>query len=265
MPLTFFAHQAPVLPLKIARPEAFDGTALCLGSMAPDLAYPLGSRLNEISHTPLGVVTWAVAFTVAGCLAVRRWVAPTAFAHLPDAGWLRLHSLRVLGRRRPPLRQTVVSGTVGAATHVFIDGFTHPERFGTRWLGLDRMFIDVPLLHRTMTVSHALQLAGHTVGSLLGLALLAHVGRRRLVERWYGTPAVRDARAFRIRPVQRVTFWSVVLGGLFVGRWWASVRPGIDAFPIIDSLAVATLLACLLPACRPALHAGAAASPGPSD
>jgi len=39
MPFTFLSHQAPVLPLKIAAPRWFDGTALVLGSMAPDLFF----------------------------------------------------------------------------------------------------------------------------------------------------------------------------------------------------------------------------------
>ena len=39
MPFTFLAHQAPVLPIKARRPDRWDGLALVVGSMAPDLAY----------------------------------------------------------------------------------------------------------------------------------------------------------------------------------------------------------------------------------
>ncbi|MDP4013047.1 MAG: DUF4184 family protein [Candidatus Nanopelagicales bacterium] len=39
MPLTFGSHQAVVLPLKMLKPRWFDGTALVIGSMAPDLFF----------------------------------------------------------------------------------------------------------------------------------------------------------------------------------------------------------------------------------
>lgn len=259
MPLTLFAHQVPVLPLKIARPRAFDGTALCVGSMAPDLAYPLGPWLSSHGHSLLGIATWAVGCTLVACFAIRRWVAPTVFAHVPDGRWFRLHSYRVLEHRRPPLHQTVVGAVVGAASHVFIDGFTHADRFGSRWLGLGETFVDLPL-RGVVSVSRALQYAGYTAGSLAGVALLAYIGHRRLLERWYGEAAVRDARRFRLTTAQRATFLAVVLAGPALGLSWASVTPGIDpfqatpgtAFRLIVATAVTTVLACALPFFRPA-------------
>ena len=37
LPLTWFAHQVPMIGMKLARPKWFDATALCIGSMMPDL------------------------------------------------------------------------------------------------------------------------------------------------------------------------------------------------------------------------------------
>ena len=42
MPATFPSHAAAVLPLKLWRPEHFDGVALVIGSAAPDLLYAMG-------------------------------------------------------------------------------------------------------------------------------------------------------------------------------------------------------------------------------
>jgi Domain of unknown function (DUF4184) len=134
VPFTFLAHQSFVLPLKIKRPAWFDATALCVGSMAPDLAYPLGSWLGRRSHTLVGLIVWSIPFTVVASVLVRTQVAPTAFAHLPDAGPFRLHSFRALRRRRPCRLVTVVSAALGSGSHVVIDGFTHTGRFvGVGW------------------------------------------------------------------------------------------------------------------------------------
>ena len=51
MPFTFFAHQAPVLPVAWAWPNATDGVALVIGSMAPDLAYVLNGSVSRSGHT----------------------------------------------------------------------------------------------------------------------------------------------------------------------------------------------------------------------
>lgn len=76
MPFTYLAHQAPALAIKKRWPAWFDGTALALGSMAPDWAYALsGSRF--------------------------------AFDGLP------LRRLTLLGARRPPLPMTVVATVFG--------------------------------------------------------------------------------------------------------------------------------------------------------
>ena len=61
MPFTYFAHQAFVLPLKLARPRWFDGTALCIGSMAPDFAYAFEMLPFAFeSHTIISQFTWTL-------------------------------------------------------------------------------------------------------------------------------------------------------------------------------------------------------------
>ncbi|MGD9998128.1 MAG: DUF4184 family protein, partial [Ilumatobacteraceae bacterium] len=39
MPFTWFAHQVPAIGVKLARPAWVDATALCVGSMIPDVMY----------------------------------------------------------------------------------------------------------------------------------------------------------------------------------------------------------------------------------
>jgi hypothetical protein len=254
VPLTFFAHQSVVLPLKMKRPQWFDATALCIGAMAPDLAYALSYWLAVRSHHFIGYLVWGVPFGVIGSVVVRH-IAATVFAHLPDAGPLRVHSLRVLGRRKPRLTVTITSAAIGAGSHIVLDGFTHKGRFGSRWLGLDRVLFRMPL-RGEMTISRVFQYFGHTVGSVIGVLLLATIAKRHLLDTWYGETAVADARRFSLRPLQRVVFWTVATLGLFAAVTWPISTEGSTTFRVIDGLAATTLGASLLPFCRPTTEDG---------
>ncbi len=92
MPLTFPSHPVAVIPLKLWRPTWFDGVALVLGSMAPDIAYALdGSGLPvwPFSHEPAGLLGWCLPVALAGAWTVRR-AAPVMATHLPSGGWFAL-------------------------------------------------------------------------------------------------------------------------------------------------------------------------------
>ena len=65
MPLTFFAHQAAVLPLKIKWPHLFCGQALVLGSMSPHFEFFLTGRTQwAMGHTLLGQFTFCLPLTL---------------------------------------------------------------------------------------------------------------------------------------------------------------------------------------------------------
>jgi hypothetical protein len=246
LPYTFFAHQAPVIPVKLAWPRRFDGTALCVGSMTPDLAYPLGTWLSDQSHTAIGIVVWAVPTALVVTWAVRTWVAATAFAQLPDLGWFRLHSYRVLALGRPAFVATLTSVLIGAVSHVVIDAFTHADRFGAQWLGYDDVVVDVPL-RGSLPVPDLLQDLGHLLGTVAGILLLLHIGRRRLLEQWYGAEMVARVREFAVAPSRRLVFWSIVAAGLPLAALWVSRTRGYVEFRFIDVVALSTALACALP------------------
>jgi hypothetical protein len=50
MPSSILSHQAAVLPFKIKWPEKFDGTSLCIGSLAPDLQWFLSLFYAGVSE-----------------------------------------------------------------------------------------------------------------------------------------------------------------------------------------------------------------------
>jgi len=179
VPLTFPSHPAAVLPLKLWRPGWFDGVALALGSMAPDLAYVLdGSGLPvwPFSHQLVGLVGWCLPIAWAGTWTVRR-AAPIIAVHLPAGGALALRDYGCLALARHRWWITVTSALIGAASHLALDGFE----------------LRVPAAEYVM----------HALGAI-GLLLIAlHIGRHRLLRRWYGDPPAR-----RSRPA---LFWSVAV------------------------------------------------------
>ncbi|MET8148296.1 DUF4184 family protein [Actinoplanes sp. NPDC049668] len=180
MPLTFPSHPAAVLPLKLWRPRWFDGVALAVGSMAPDLAYALdGSGLPvwPLSHQPAGLIAWCLPLTLVLTWLIRR-AAPVLASHLPAAGPLALRDYGALGAARHRWPITVCSALLGAASHLL----------------LDRIEFAVPTSENIM----------HVLGAVTLAAVAVVIGRRRLLRQWHGDPPPRQGRP--------VLFWAVAVG-----------------------------------------------------
>jgi hypothetical protein len=198
MPLTLPTHPVAVVPLKLWRPRWFDGVALVIGAIAPDIAYAAyGFGGTPLTHNWFALLWWNLPVTL---VAVRliRWAAPAVAVHLPGGGPLRLRDYGVLGAVRHRWYITVASALIGAFSHIAWDAVTHPAYLpplqgepwpGTPWWGL---------------LSDASNLAGFAIGA----GLVLHIGRHGLLHRWHGAPP----------PTRRqpLAFWAavtVVLGG----------------------------------------------------
>jgi len=245
VPFTLFAHQVPALGLKSVRPRWFDGTALCLGSMTPDLVTGLGvphwSWLNVPPAWLLGVVATVI---------VRTSVISVAAAHLPDLGPFRLHSWRVLARCRHTWKATLVSVAVGLATHHVLDSFTHPFGDGARLLGYDD--VEVVLFGVASPLASVFQWIGHSLGSMTAVWMLLVLGSHRRLDDWYGADAVAADRSFRIAAGGRRLFWTVTALGSLVGVIAATttdLRSGVAR--VILATGAGVTVAAQLPACRP--------------
>jgi hypothetical protein len=115
MPVTFVAHQLPVLPVARRWPGRTDGVALVIGSMAPDFAYVLnGSRFEVRAHGLPWLVTFCVPVTVFVAWIVVRVLAPVVPAHLPQLGNFRLQEYRGLATHRFGMVRTPVCAFIGA-------------------------------------------------------------------------------------------------------------------------------------------------------
>jgi hypothetical protein len=249
MPLTFPAHQAVVLPIKLRWPDRTDATAMCVGAAAPDLLYPVAG-IGSSGHSIAGVLIGAVPLTLAICWLLRWRSALGVFANLLDAGPFRLHSYRVITQRRPGAWTTLLSALFGALSHVVIDAFTHGGRWGSDLLGLDEVLFTAPL-RGAMTGARVLQYLGHSLGSLIAIGLFLYIGRSRRLEQWYGEAAVTDARTFTLPPMARVRFWVVLVSVALLVTAGLSAAGGSLTFSAIDGLVFGTLVAGALPTRHP--------------
>lgn len=196
MPLTLPTHPVAVVPLKLWRPHWFDGVALVIGAVAPDIAYAAdGYGLTIHSHTWHAPLWWAVPIALVGGRLVR-WAAPVVAVHLPAGGRLALRDYGVVGVVRHPWWVTAMSAVLGAVSHIVWDAFTHPYAFGGRllfpWLH-ERVAPGLPWWELLVRLSDLL-------GFAVGLALVARLGRARLLRRWHGPPPP--------APHRPATFWT---------------------------------------------------------
>lgn len=175
--MTFPTHPAAVVGLKVWRPRWFDGVALVLGAMAPDLAYALdGSGLPvwPLSHQWPGLIGWSLPLVLAGTWIVHR-AAPIIAAHLPTGGQFALRDYGSIQAARHRWWVTAYSGLLGAASHLILD------RLEARFA--------------------ALEVVLDAAGVVLLFALAHYIGRKRLLRAWYGSPP-------RLRE-RTVLFWGV--------------------------------------------------------
>jgi hypothetical protein len=191
MPLVFPSHAAAVMPLKMWRPRWFDGVALVVGSMAPDLPYAMGAPLPTYGHTWVGLALWGVPLGLVATLLIRR-SAPVIAAHLP--GWWREYG--VLGQVRHRWHVTVLSAWIGAITHRLWDEVTHDHLHGTS--------LGFAVLSRPLLPGVPWWAALHGASTLIGITgwvwATIHIRRHGLLERWHG-PARQVGR-------RAVLFWS---------------------------------------------------------
>ena len=199
MPFTFLSHQAPVLPLKIAAPRWFDGTALVIGSMVPDLVFfTHGTSWYVDGHTVAAQLWFCLPITLVLTFVFKRAVAGPLAAHLPAGGSFRLHEYGRLASWRSPTGATgwlilVASALLGAFTHLVLDSFTH----GFGWvvqrvdaLHAEAFVLPSSLSGRVVYVHDMLQLGGTVVGTVITVWCLHIIGKRRLLECWYPTASL---------------------------------------------------------------------------
>lgn len=203
MPATF-AHPAFAWPLRHLR---LSKTALTIGAVVPDIAHLLPRRAWT-DHTPLSVLTFSLPLGLVFFFAWSKWVAPGLAAWAPPT-WRAAFEAE-LSRPRPVLR-VFAAVVLGAATHVFIDHFTHG--YGGPVRALPGLFL-APAIPTPWGYAPFFKLLQY-VGSAFGTAFLALAMVRWVRRHGLGGPD-------RATLTLLITVGAIAAGGGFWRGWQES-------------------------------------------
>ena len=229
MPLTFLSHQAVVLPLKLGVPRAVSGTALVLGSMAPDVEYYVrGIPAATLGgHGWPGQLTHCLPVTLALYWIVTRVIAVPLALHLPSGGSFRLRDYALIrhAASSPAEWLTVaMSALVGSTSHVILDRAT--GGWSTTDYAQRQSWIPAGIIPSDRGWA-IIQVVLWIALAFATLAMLRHIGRRGLLRAWAsrrGAPA-----APRLPDSARpVAFWGVICGAGLVATAWGAAFPRPD-------------------------------------
>jgi len=187
--------------------------------MAPDLAYAFGVA-RGLSHMPMGLVPVCLPITILGVLWSEALIFPFLKSVMPGGlgiDWPRFFASSGMPRSPGSWLLVVVSGLLGAGTHIFWDGLTHPGWWPTTALYPNT---EVSLLGTHIHVAWYLWAASTAVGAaLVYLYLRRHFPGPFL-------PRGGNPRFFR------ALVWALTLGVSAGLAWAISVggRPGSGIF-----------------------------------
>ncbi len=229
MPLTFLSHQAVVLPLKLGAPQRVSGTALVLGSMAPDVEYFVRGMPGGglIGHTWLGQIALCLPTTLVLFWLVTRIVAEPLAAHLPEGGDFRLRDYALLRDQPSTARHwavVAISGLIGSLSHVVLDratgGWSSGDYVQRRsWIPADLVASD--------RAWAAIQLGLWVVLAIATAIMLRRIGQQGLLRRWAqerGTASIRS----RGRPSRPLAFWGPIALVAIGATAWGAAFPRKD-------------------------------------
>ncbi|MFW9771875.1 MAG: DUF4184 family protein [Candidatus Heimdallarchaeota archaeon] len=141
MPSSIFSHQAPGLIIKIKYPYKFDGTALCISTLVPDidvileLLFPIS--LRGITHSFLGLLIWTMPLTILLTMLFSRYIGPLS-ANIAKINIKIFKPLRYFGvdewdhlrKKEFNIKFFIIasySAIIGGLTHLLLDFPSHEK------------------------------------------------------------------------------------------------------------------------------------------
>ena len=172
MPLPLLAHQAPILPLKLWRPSLFNGTALVIGSVGPDLAYIVdASPAAHFGHTMGAQFYFCLPITMLAVLVIGGLDLGTAVAaRFARLRWLSGAATDVT--KSGGLWRALASTLIGSFSHLGLDALTRD------WIPRFLPARTYHLAHVSMWTSTVVQLVASVLFALLSLWALRRMWMR---------------------------------------------------------------------------------------
>ena len=137
MPFTA-AHPALVLPFLKSKSRFVSATGLVIGSMAPDFEYFMKMRVSsQHSHTLLGLLYFNLPASVLIALVFHLFIKKNLIDNLPLFLQSRFQDVRhfdFISQFKTSYVAFLLSATIGSATHLLWDSFTHNGAYFVRTL-----------------------------------------------------------------------------------------------------------------------------------
>lgn len=205
MPSSILSHQGIVLPLKMKYPGKFDGTALCVGSFAPDLAFYVRSLPGEfhslgglVYTVPISLVLVIlfdkVLLPLVAFLATRRQLSIIS----PCLAFLSVDDLHILRKKKISPRwfvKATYSVLIGILTHFLLDLPTHgwfpylrPFYNGKmpEWFLHEYFKLEIPLFRVVEVTSYnILWFLFSIIFGIIALYSMRYIKKHHLLHRWY--------------------------------------------------------------------------------
>jgi hypothetical protein len=212
VPSTILSHQGFLLSLKIRYPERFDGIALCVGSITPDLVFILsfflGRSFNEyyLFHS-IGGLVYTVPLSLFLLILFNRVLLPImayissegrfgiisnllAFFGFDDFGVVKKKKISLIW-----LLKATFSVLIGIFSHFLLDLPTHgyipylkPFYCGSMpdWFFIEYNRFEIPIYGVfELTNYNILWISFSVILGILAMYNLRYIKKNRLLSKWY--------------------------------------------------------------------------------
>ncbi|MFW9987931.1 MAG: DUF4184 family protein [Candidatus Odinarchaeota archaeon] len=217
MPSSILSHQAPALIIKIKYPKKFDGTALCISTIIPDIDLILrlfipinlnGIILRGITHSLLGLVLITMPLTVILTIVFCSYLGPF-FANLAKKNNIFIKPLKFFGidewdslnKKKYNRKFFIVasySALIGGFTHLLLDLPAHgtielffplilqsPDFLLCSIVDFGPIFIGEIQIERNLTVFRLIWISETIIFGVISLYLLRYIKKHELISKWY--------------------------------------------------------------------------------
>ncbi len=212
MPSGLISHQAPGLILKVKYPNKFDGTALCISTLVPDVNVIFDPFLpftfRNITHSLLGLVLITLPLTLILTMLFCTYIGPF-YANLANRNGILAKPLKYFGidqwdnlkKKKYNRRFFIIasySALIGGLTHLLLDLPAHEtieiffpiimqspdillysiKDFGTINIGQNQIDAD-------LTVYQLIWFIETLITAVIAVFLLRYIKKHNLISKWY--------------------------------------------------------------------------------
>jgi len=212
MPSGVVSHQAPGLLLKVKYPHKFDGTALCLSALVPDLNVLvdpfLPFSIRNITHSFLGLIIYTIPLTIILTILFCTYISPFV-ANIAKRESRIYKPLRFFGidewdnlkNKKYNKRFIIIaiySALLGGLTHIVLDLPAHKYNvlfFPIIMLSPDILLYSIVdfglfnlgpiVIDGNLTIYRLIWIIEDTITLVSALYLLRYIKKHNLISKWY--------------------------------------------------------------------------------